>query len=67
MRLAKDYRETAWNILRGRYWWTVLAGLIASLLGGASARGFRFDFKIGESDFPYMVERWSHGQFDVQP
>ena len=66
MRLAKDYRETAWNILRGRYWWTVLAGLIASLLGGASARGFRFDFKVGQNDLPFMVERWTHGQFDVQ-
>jgi len=66
MRLAKDYRETAWNILRGRYWWTVLASLIASVLGGASMRGFRFDFKFGRNDVPFMVERWTHGQFDLE-
>ncbi len=33
MKRASDYRESAWNILRGRYWWAVLAGLIASILG----------------------------------
>ena len=31
MKLARDFRESGWNILRGRYWWAVLAGLIASI------------------------------------
>ena len=38
MRTAKEFRDTAWNILRGRYWWTVLAALIAGLLGGYAAQ-----------------------------
>lgn len=45
MRRAKEFRDTAWNILRGRYWWTVLAALIAGLLGGyagQSSLSFRF-------------------------
>ncbi len=45
MRTAKEFRDTAWNILRGRYWWTVLAALIAGLLGGyAGQASFSFNF-----------------------
>jgi uncharacterized membrane protein len=63
---ARDFRESAWNILRGRYWWTVLAGLIASVLGGASARGFRYDFRVGSNDVPHMLQSWTNGQVDVE-
>jgi uncharacterized membrane protein len=46
MRTAKEFRDTAWNILRGRYWWTVLAALIVALIGGYGSGGnvsFRFN------------------------
>lgn len=36
---AADYRELAWERLTGRYWWAVLAGLIASFLGVTAASG----------------------------
>ena len=39
MRTAKEFRDTAWNILRGRYWWTVLAALIVALIGGYGGGG----------------------------
>ncbi|MCE5189850.1 MAG: DUF975 family protein [Eubacteriales bacterium] len=38
MRNAKEFRDTAWNILRGRYWWAVLAALIAGILGGTAGQ-----------------------------
>jgi len=45
MRTAKEFRDTAWNILRGRYWWTVLAALIAGLIGGyAGQSSISFNF-----------------------
>ena len=67
MKRARDFRESAWNILRGRYWWAVLAGLIASVLGGASARGgFRYESRYSSNDIPYMLERWTNGQIDVE-
>lgn len=33
---AKELRQRAWNALKGRYWWAVLAALIASLFGAVS-------------------------------
>ncbi|MDO5446040.1 MAG: DUF975 family protein [Eubacteriales bacterium] len=30
---SKQLRQKAWNALKGRYWWTVLAALIAGLFG----------------------------------
>lgn len=30
---AKEIRSKAWNTLKGKYWWAVLAALIASLFG----------------------------------
>ena len=68
MKLSRDYRESAWNILRGRYWWAVLAGLIASVLGGVGFGGsFNFDFniKIDTSDFGNFVQRATDGQIDI--
>ncbi len=38
MRRAREFRDLAWNTLRGRYWWAVLAALIAGLLGGYAAQ-----------------------------
>lgn len=67
MRLARDFRETAWNTLRGRYWWTVLAGLIASILGGYSARGsIDFNFRTDSSNFWEHLQRITHGQIDAE-
>jgi len=34
MRRASDYRQIAWENLRGRYWWAVLVTLVACVLGG---------------------------------
>lgn len=34
MRKAREFRDTAWNILRGRYWWVVLVTFVACILGG---------------------------------
>ncbi|MDD4312588.1 MAG: DUF975 family protein [Eubacteriales bacterium] len=68
MKLARDYRESAWNILRGRYWWTVLAGLIASVLGGFGSGGsfnFDFNFHVDSGDFSHFVQRLTYGQIDV--
>ena len=45
-RTAKQFRQTAWTTLTGRYWWAVLAALIAIVLGGSSSipsLGFSFD------------------------
>ncbi len=36
MRTAKDFRALARKALTGRYWWALLAGLIAGILGGSS-------------------------------
>ena len=38
MRRAREFRDLAWNTLRGRYWWAVLAALIAGPLGGYAAQ-----------------------------
>jgi len=63
---ARDFRESAWNILRGRYWWTVLAGLIALVLGGASARGIRLEYRYSSNDLPHMMQNWSNGQINAE-
>ena len=68
MKRARDYRESGWNILRGRYWWALLAGLIASILGGFGSGGsFRFDFNYNadSSDFYHFVQRLFNGQLDL--
>ena len=68
MKRARDFRESGWNILRGRYWWAVLAGLIASILGGFGSSGsFRFDFnfKADASDFYQFAQRLFDGQIDL--
>ena len=38
MRRASEFHDLAWNTLRGRYWWAVLAALLAGLLGGYTAQ-----------------------------
>ena len=68
MKRARDYRESGWNILRGRYWWALLAGLIASILGGFGSSGsFRFDFnfKADASDFYHFAQSLFDGQLDL--
>ena len=67
MKRARDFRESAWNILRGRYWWTVLAGLIASILGGYGGRNsFDFSFRHDFSDFAQRVQSITNGQVDLE-
>lgn len=67
MKRAYEYREAAWNILRGRYWWTVLAGLIAAILGGFSNRTtFRFDYKYGSNDYAQFVQNITDGRIDAE-
>lgn len=34
MRRASDFRQIAWDNLRGRYWWAVLITFVACILGG---------------------------------
>lgn len=63
MKRARDFRESAWNILRGRYWWAVLAGLIASILGGFGSRG-SFNFKI-DSNTVNRIQDLFDGQIDA--
>jgi len=68
MKRARDFRESAWNILRGRYWWAVLAGLIASILGGADAIGsinFNFNYNMDSTTFANRVQELTNGQVDV--
>ena len=67
MKRAYEYRESAWNILRGRYWWTVLAGLIAAVLGGFSGRNsFKFEYKFGSGDFAELVQSMTDGRIDAE-
>lgn len=48
MKIAKEFRESARNALRGKWWDAVAAGLIASLLGALSSTpSFSFNFNIG--------------------
>lgn len=52
MKLAADFRQTAREALRGKWGIAVIAGLIASLLGGISHSGgleINFDLSGGES------------------
>ena len=67
MKRAYEYRESAWNILRGRYWWAVLAGLIASVLGGFSSNGWgSFSNRYNESSFTRLVENVTNGRIDAE-
>lgn len=67
MKRARDYREFGWNILRGRYWWALLAGLIASILGGFGSSGslrFDFNYKGDFNGFHHFAQRLLQGQLD---
>ncbi len=56
MRNAKEFRDTAWNSLRGRYWWAVLAALVAGILGGYLIGKPSFDWKFSSTDFTSIGE-----------
>lgn len=50
MRRASDYRQIAWENLRGRYWWAVLVTLVACVLGGYAIQSpvtFHFSVQDG--------------------
>jgi uncharacterized membrane protein len=65
MKRAKDFRESAWNILRGRYWWAVLAGLIASILGGVgSTASFNYNYRFDSTNISQQLQSWSGIQID---
>lgn len=52
MRSAKQFRDMAWYVLKGRYWWAVLAAVITILLGGGAMPMFSMDFHFeGIEDF----------------
>jgi hypothetical protein len=57
MRSAKELRDTAWNALRGRYWWAVLATLVAGFLGGYTIGRPSFDFKFSGTDV-HSIGEW---------
>ncbi len=67
MKRARDFREIAWNTLRGRYWWAVLAALIAIMLGGYAGQspiGFHFrDTDNGQ--IADHLRQVFHGSFDI--
>ena len=70
MKRARDFRESGWNILRGRYWWAVLAGLIASILGGYGSIGsfhFDFNYKVDSNSFYHFTQSLADGRFDPAP
>ena len=47
MRDAKQFREMAWHVLLKRYWWALLAGLVAMLLyGGGSVPRLHITFDL---------------------
>ncbi len=67
MRSAKEFRDTAWNTLRGKYWWAVLAALIAVVLGGAAGQnplGFRYDPNL--SHVPEQMRELFQGHFQPE-
>lgn len=67
MKRAYEYRESAWSILRGRYWWAVLAGLIASVLGGFSSNDWgSLSNRYNESSFTRLVENVTNGRIDAE-
>lgn len=43
----------------------MLAGLIATLLGGATSRG-NFSFNFNYSDMSHRVQQWTNGQIDAE-
>ena len=55
MRRAREFRDAAWETLRGRYWWVVLITLVACILGGYAAR-FSFSFRVDEPDLLHFQE-----------
>ncbi len=68
MKSARDFRQTAWDTLRGRYWWAVLAALIAIVLGGQSGQSpIRFEFSDLDLDnIRYYAQRAIEGRLDLQ-
>ena len=50
MKRAKDFRQKAREVLKGKWGIAVLAGLLASLLCGTTSSGVNFDFNINTSD-----------------
>jgi uncharacterized membrane protein len=49
MRRASEFRQIAWDNLRGRYWWAVLITLVACVLGGYAMQS-PITFRINGED-----------------
>ncbi|MEZ4508105.1 MAG: hypothetical protein R2881_00090 [Eubacteriales bacterium] len=68
MRHAKEFRDTAWNTLRGKYWWAVLAALIAPSCSaaqrGSLRSGFRYDLNM--SHIPQQIQELFQGHFQPE-
>lgn len=54
MRNAREFRDTAWGILRGRYWWVVLVTLVGGLLGGYYAIHVGISLHLEGTDILYF-------------
>lgn len=50
MKFANDFRSIARTALTGKWWLAVAAGLVASLLGGISSEGIKFEIKFNQGD-----------------
>lgn len=57
MRRASDYRQIAWDNLRGRYWWAVLITFVACILGGYAMQS-PITFRVNGNDVFHM-EQWT--------
>ena len=57
MRRASDYRQIAWDNLRGRYWWVVLITFVACILGGYAMQS-PITFRVNGNDVFHM-EQWT--------
>jgi len=61
-RTAKEFRDAAWKTLTGRYWWAVLAALVAGILGGymsSSPISLNLNFSVGDTDLTHFGN-WLH-------
>lgn len=66
---AKELRNRAWNALKGRYWWSLLAALIAALFGvisfGTSTGTVGQAQDVGEKTEQMFVELPNNGKIAI--
>ena len=66
---SKQLRKKAWNALKGRYWWTVLAALIASVFGvlsfGTSSGAAGHVQDVGEKTEQIFIDLPDNGKIAI--